>query len=452
MADETLIKTLATRLQKAIPGQTFTVTKFPSLCSALTRYARDLESIALDYHTYISSTREDERRVAVQYIEPKLGQVKSAFAAMDDEYKKLIAQVNTDDDVEQAGINYWTGVLNYVNQTMDGGLIDPHTGNFIGKYSANDKNKLIAVKLGPVILNNRGMSEPREVNVDLGNMFIVINLRLFLEYIRGGNQDYLLQTMAVFAEAPVKAIGTHYYHPHVATEGKICYGEGARPCVTALNSYRINDAFDIVRSLLNTYNNGSPYVRLSEWLGVTCEACKINNNPNEARECRACRSSFCASCTTACARGCGSRYCKSCVDTANQSGIKCESCNRTLICNHCDGVTKTHDYSETEKKMVLSGRSSCKSCISYCARCNCAVPKGQLHIRALICKACWHITKESLEQIKTRLDNYKTKISEEVVLNVDEINNALPDSPAITSNQTEQIMVGGVQEASDISF
>ena len=50
-------------------------------------------------------------------------------------------------------------------------------------------------------------------------------------------------------------------HPHVQSEG-VCEGDAKLPIRNALSQLRLLDFFQIVGSLLRTYNSGSPYVAL----------------------------------------------------------------------------------------------------------------------------------------------------------------------------------------------
>lgn len=56
-----------------------------------------------------------------------------------------------------------------------------------------------------------------------------------------------------------------YYHPHVGNEGDVCWGNGYERVTKALKEYKVSDALAILRTLLQTYNDESPYASLQDF-------------------------------------------------------------------------------------------------------------------------------------------------------------------------------------------
>lgn len=129
-------------------------------------------------------------------------------------------------------------------------------------------------------------------------------------------------------------------HPHVQSE-QLCEGDGRSAIRAALASGRLYDFFQLVTSILNTYNSGSPYVALEDWSGVSCTDCDATVYDDEAytcsrcdchlcgeceRCCSACSESLCGECSDSCAR-CGDTLCRSCASQcAECSATCCSSC------------------------------------------------------------------------------------------------------------------------------
>ena len=146
-------------------------------------------------------------------------------------------------------------------------------------------------------------------------------------------------TFAVEALEPNPAYGQDSItHPHVR-RGRICLGERNIPGLRALGT---TGNFLLVRrtidSILNTYNPGSPYVKLENWVMRHCPICG-RNTARPLRHCAGCDNNAC----TMCARYVGGNgdnggyYCRDCA------GLCCScDCNfltddlSTCDCPHCN--------------------------------------------------------------------------------------------------------------------
>lgn len=129
-------------------------------------------------------------------------------------------------------------------------------------------------------------------------------------------------------------------HPHVSDEC-LCEGDAGAAIAAALSSGRICDFFQLVNSVLTTYNPHSPYVSLEDWDGEPCHDCGTVIDADNTFWCHSCEEDFCESCASYC-RNCEETTCASCLQT-------CAACNES-ICPSC--MTTCDDC----------GRSICRSC------------------------------------------------------------------------------------------
>jgi hypothetical protein len=148
-------------------------------------------------------------------------------------------------------------------------------------------------------------------------------------------------------------------HPHV-NEKRLCAGDAVNPIRTALESGRLFDFFVLVRSVLQTYNSQSPYVRLEEWDGggTPCHDCGGTVHEDDSFYCERCDNQFCDACTS---------FCRTCEESA------CTEClTRCPVCNDptCANCLKTCKECE---------REFCAGCLTdgLCPACNKA--KDQTH-------------------------------------------------------------------------
>ncbi len=125
-------------------------------------------------------------------------------------------------------------------------------------------------------------------------------------------------------------------HPHVSNE-VLCEGDGVVAIKTALEEGRLFDFFEMVCSILNTYNPDSPYVPLSDWYGTPCYECGYVMDDESSYHCSYCDNAVCDQCSHICTT-CSEIICGSCVE-------KCEICEGSLCptcakskCNECGSV------------------------------------------------------------------------------------------------------------------
>ena len=151
-------------------------------------------------------------------------------------------------------------------------------------------------------------------------------------------------------------------HPHVSRD-TLCAGEAANPIRTALLSGRLSEFFLLVRSVLRTYNPGSPYVRLGEWSGITCSDCGYATSEDCGGSCPGCDDFVCDECLRSCA-ACGVARCRSCLSQSEISDdwicpdceAECEGCGRRCanteleneLCGDCRKENDNEETADTE--------------------------------------------------------------------------------------------------------
>ena len=140
-------------------------------------------------------------------------------------------------------------------------------------------------------------------------------------------------TYRVVALDPNPATGnTEVTHPHVQGE-TLCEGDGRAAIRAALAQGRLYDLFLLVSQLLHTYGQGSAYVELDAWDGITCDDCGSQMQEADRYGCSRCGSSLCDECSRCCA-GCDESHCCGCLSTCPDCEQEfCSSCLQT--CPRC---------------------------------------------------------------------------------------------------------------------
>jgi len=122
-------------------------------------------------------------------------------------------------------------------------------------------------------------------------------------------------------------------HPHVSGD-HLCAGDALYPINAALTEGRLSDFFLLVRSVLQTYNPESAYVKLEEWDGRACDECGYVTNDDNLYCCDRCDCSVCDECSRCC-NFCSCSLCRSCSLTSTVSDeYMCKRCATT--CTQCE--------------------------------------------------------------------------------------------------------------------
>ena len=186
------------------------------------------------------------------------------------------------------------------------------------------------------------VTEPIELEgVELGEFELVLEINRLADLDRD-------VTYRVVALDPNPAAGNESVsHPHVSDE-RLCTGDASAAIRAALTTGRIGDLFMLVRSVLTTYNPGSPYVRLEDWDGRPCHDCGCMMDQDEHYTCERCENDFCSECSSYCRR-CEASVCQGCLsECPGCSELYCENC--LASCAEC-------------------GERFCEGCLDSCASC-----------------------------------------------------------------------------------
>jgi len=216
-----------------------------------------------------------------------------------------------------------------------------------GSLRYDHDERFLAVTTEPIVLED----------VYLG----AFEIRLLLERQAGTCVDAALRAVA---QDPRPAGADRLVtHPHVKDE-LVCLGDAALPLQRALASGRICDAFLLVRSVLETYNPDSAYVRLDRWHGRGCNECDRIINDDDSYMCESCQEDHCDECTLACPRcndgvcctcaqrctACNEDHCPRCVTPCTQCGQRyCDSCLENGVCEGCQSEEEA-DHEENQRE------------------------------------------------------------------------------------------------------
>ena len=266
------------------------------------------------------------------------------------------ALVNTP---KQTGIRQIFEDLKAIDENMEGGLRWDH------------KLKHLYVTTDAIDLRD----DENDENTYLGQFEIRLKIPQIF------SPDTTEQGVVITALDPHPAAAKyHVTHPHVSDE-HLCMGDGKMAIFGAVQQGRLYDAFEIIKSILNTYNPDSPYVKLSEWENgsedeeSSCDECGYSTD--DLSTCNSCGHIVCDECSRSC-NSCENTFCNNCLQT-------CPECDES-VCNGC-----MTECSECHKPM-------CRSCLNghECERVECAhcheevVEADALRCRCgkMLCPAC----------------------------------------------------------------
>ncbi|HVS73218.1 MAG TPA: hypothetical protein VHQ47_18325 [Phycisphaerae bacterium] len=168
--------------------------------------------------------------------------------------------------------------------------------------------------------------------ITLGDLYLgPFDIRLTLEELPTCRRRSVYRVVAVDPH-PASA-NESVTHPHVRDE-ELCEGEATSSIRAALESGRLCDFFMLVRSVLENYNPGSPYVALDDWEGSLCEDCGCTFPSDETHFCEGCQRDFCSDCIGYC-QDCDNSRCNRCLKECPECGQSiCRSCSQS--CSRCD--------------------------------------------------------------------------------------------------------------------
>ncbi|QDT36887.1 hypothetical protein [Stratiformator vulcanicus] len=192
-----------------------------------------------------------------------------------------------------------------------------------------------------------------EVEIDFGSCIISVTTEpVELEglYLGPFRVKFCWKSLARSQPYIVEALDPHpaacdsdCYHPHVQN-GALCEGDARLAIAKAIAEGRLADFFQIVGSVLATYNSASPYVSVEDWdrpecscgdcgSGIDeedawgCEGCSTTICDGCRERCVDCDGIYCAACVTSCDGECGERLCRGCAEDGEGY---CKDCRRAL--------------------------------------------------------------------------------------------------------------------------
>lgn len=165
------------------------------------------------------------------------------------------------------------------------------------------------------------------------------SIQLELDKFRGLHTDRPYRVVAL--DPNPAATDDSVTHPHISGE-RVCEGDGAAAIRACLEQGRLSDFFTMVRSILTTYNQDSPYVALDSWDGTPCYDCGYSMNSHDTYYCHNCDHDFCSDCST---------YCRHCDQTV------CICC--CGLCSYCEEYACTNCMSECSDCEEMY----CQSCL-----------------------------------------------------------------------------------------
>lgn len=145
-------------------------------------------------------------------------------------------------------------------------------------------------------------------------------------------------------------------HPHVQDDS-VCEGDACVLIRRALEEGRLLDFFLVLRSLLRTYNDAGPYVRLEDWHGVECPDCGQCVQEDERWTCEQCETAVCGECYFTCP-GCQDLFCGECVTQCKECGDSyCNNCiNNNERCEECNDQETENETDKKSEAPVQSDR------------------------------------------------------------------------------------------------
>lgn len=165
-----------------------------------------------------------------------------------------------------------------------------------------------------------------------------------------------------------------YWHPHVDTTGRVCFGSALGRANKILTQNRLLGRFMFIHGLLSGYNSQSPYDPIEKWAPSFCGNCNEPLKGKKAKKC-SCGAALCSKCIKANKTNCcGKKVCPSC-------STKCNNCQSII----CDNLLYT------KESLIINGCASCSKegcslCIMCCDTCN--LPEFLCKDCSFYCETC----------------------------------------------------------------
>ncbi len=165
-------------------------------------------------------------------------------------------------------------------------------------------------------------------------------------------EGYFEYAVSILPVLPRKYPNVSNIHPHVSGSG-LCFGDGYLAQRLAHIKGDVLGMFLNVKSILDTYNDSSPYTKLHYFVQElhTCVDCKEKVLPEDSRACPRCSNKYCKDCKLAKCTKCDSITCNKCSYKDVMSFLASEKVE--VICKVCAAYTSRVDEDFSRKKFVL---------------------------------------------------------------------------------------------------
>lgn len=138
----------------------------------------------------------------------------------------------------------------------------------------------------------------RDGEVDMGEVRLIL---------RPGPIQLGVNTPSIWIKTSYKSRRTGYYHPHVYSDGSVCWGSYKRIVLGHLARGDYREFLDSVEAYLYAINQNSQYEDLSNWptyrvkYGGNCYICGAPIPEKQIAECGICGRIMCTLCSKSCA-------------------------------------------------------------------------------------------------------------------------------------------------------
>ena len=251
-----------------------------------------------------------------------------------------------------------------INETYDSETYVPSIKDLIEEIKvAKNTFKTLSYRDGILSIKTHNITlSDGDNEIELGDFKICFNLGMRFNSVLG-------DILSIRALNPNPANGhSGITHPHVDDE-RLCAGDGDTLIRQALQQGRIEDAFKLVLTVLDNYNEESPYVHLYEWNGEVycCDECGADDLTEDTiYSCESCDRVLCENCCSSC-ENCSRSTCAECANTCGRcDNISCERCSKNNTCKDC-GETVCINCMETCNSC---GKNRCSGCLEECGSCN----------------------------------------------------------------------------------
>ena len=154
-----------------------------------------------------------------------------------------------------------------------------------------------------------------------------------------------------------------YHHPHVDGNGTICWNDNYETARLFHASGDFLALRDLIDNLLKTYNSGSPFITLDDWvdgLGSTCGDCGERYHDEDLYYVESAFMALCPECSI----GCGECYETIWIENYNSDWDMCQECYEEFIteCHVCEKERNKSDMIEYVNDETHSSIWLCKDC------------------------------------------------------------------------------------------